>query len=76
MPQFTPVKSKNILGVAYDAPTQTLSIQFADQSVYVYDHVPPQVHAELMASESKGGFFHSKIRGQFTHHKQEAHRKQ
>ena len=73
---FVPVRSKNIKGIAYDAGTQTLSIQFNDESVYTYERVPPQVHTELMASESKGGFFHSKIRGQFTYHKQEAHRKQ
>lgn len=72
---FTPVKSKNIAGVAYDPATQTLSLKFHDESIYDYSPVPAGVHTEFMQSESKGSFFHSRIRTHYKNVKQEKPKK-
>ena len=70
--QFEPVKSKNIAAIGYDPATQTLGVRFHNESSdYFYDHVPAPLFTEFMKSESKGGFLHARIRGQFNHRKTE-----
>ena len=72
---ITPCESSQVAGFGYDAETQTLAVQFPGRgatpgSVYHYSAVPPEVFAEFQASESKGKFFGSKIRGHFSYEKQ------
>lgn len=72
---ITPCESSQVAGFGYDAKTQTLAVQFPGRgatpgSVYHYSAVPPEVFADFQASESKGKFFGSKIRGHFGYEKQ------
>lgn len=72
---ITPCESSQISGFGYDESTQTLAIQFPGRgvtpgSVYHYAAVPPGVFAEFKASESKGKFFGSQIRGRYDYEKQ------
>ncbi|WIG97568.1 KTSC domain-containing protein [Myxococcus sp. SDU36] len=60
-----PVESSNISSIGYDAPTQTLEVEFHDRSVYQYDQVPAAIHASLLAAASKGSYFASHIKGVF-----------
>lgn len=61
----TPVKSSNIKSAGYSAADQQLEVEFSNGSVYRYDGVPPQVHADLMASESIGRAFGQLVRNKF-----------
>lgn len=58
-----PVDSSQIAGIGYDANRETLAVQFkhGHRNVYHYPGVPPEVHAEFMASSSKGTFFGKRI---------------
>lgn len=60
------VASSNIRTVGYDHVTKVLTLQFHSGLVYDFDEVPPQVHHELMNSDSKGRFFNKYIRNEFT----------
>lgn len=63
---LVPVKSQNVAAIGYDAEAKILSVQFKGSGrVYRYSNVPPQVHADFMAAESKGSFLHTDIRGQY-----------
>lgn len=57
-----PAKSSSIVGVGYDPNSKTLEIQFVSGEVYRYFDVPPEVHSNLVNSESKGHFFMAHIR--------------
>lgn len=66
----TPVKSKQIRSIGYDAITQNLTVEFhAHGALYVYSNVPYEVHAELMAAESIGKYFNAKIKGVYKYYK-------
>jgi hypothetical protein len=65
-----PVKSSNVRSVGYDKETSTLAVEFNGGSVYHYHDVPKEVHENLIASRSVGGFLSSNIRGKFKHSKQ------
>jgi hypothetical protein len=66
MPTTTKCKSSHIKDFCYDEETNTLIITFQSGS-YVYDDVPPEVHAELIrineAGESVGKYFQASIKG-------------
>lgn len=57
-----PVRSTNLHSVGYDSTTRLLTIEFQNGSVYDFEDVPQELHAELMKAESHGKFFHSRIR--------------
>jgi len=65
----TPVTSSNIAEVGYDESSNTLEIQFNDQSVYQYIDVPKTVFESLVSAASVGQYFHANIRGQFRYSK-------
>lgn len=72
---LTPCESSQVAGFGYDEETRTLAVQFPGRgatpgSIYHYSDVPPEVFAEFQASESKGKFFGSKVRGHFSYEKQ------
>ena len=50
------VKSSNVKSIAYDADQHLLQVAFHSGATYDYHGVPPQVHAALMVSPSKGAF--------------------
>ena len=58
----TPVSSSNLISVGYDAPSQTLEVEFAGGSQYQYFDVPSQVHTELIGAGSVGKYFAENIR--------------
>lgn len=62
-----PVKSSNIASVGYDAETKVLRVEFTSGATYNYDGVSQQVHAEMMASSSVGGFLASRIKNKHAH---------
>ena len=59
------VSSSNIRGVGYQRSSLTLEVEFNNGGVFHFLGLPPQMYIELMGSESKGKYFHSKIRGKF-----------
>ena len=54
MAKLVPVESSMIQAVGYDPETRILEIVFNSGQTYCYDDVPPEVHQELMAADSKG----------------------
>jgi KTSC domain-containing protein len=66
---MVPVESSNIHSVGYHPASSTMWVIFKDGGHYVYNGVKPKVHADFMASKSKGKFFHTQIRGKYQHSK-------
>lgn len=69
---LTPCESSQVAAYGYDASTETLAIQFPGRGVkpgdtYHYAGVPADVFHEMVAAESKGKFFGSRIRGRFAY---------
>lgn len=69
--ELTPVESSSLHSVGYDSAANELHVRFkADGPLYVYEQVPPEAHAALMAADSKGKHFAAKIKGAYKHRKQ------
>ena len=45
--------------------TRVLEIEFASGRIYQYFDVPEEIHRDLLASDSKGRYFNSHIRGRY-----------
>lgn len=67
--KMVPVKSTNISDIGYHPESHTLWVNFTNGTRYIYNGVTPKTHADFMASQSKGKFFHSQIRGKYQHNK-------
>jgi secreted Zn-dependent insulinase-like peptidase len=68
--EHKPVKSSNILTVAYNHETQVMEVLFRGQDTpYSFKKVPKHVYQGLMEAESPGGFFHQHVKGQYEHEK-------
>lgn len=64
IPELTPVKSSNVDAIGHDG--QKLFVRFKGKgTVYSYTGVTQAMHDEMKAHESPGGYFHSKIKGNF-----------
>lgn len=64
--ELKPVKSSNIAEIGHEGTT--LHVRFrGGNKTYVYEGVPADVHAELMASESVGRHFAQVIKGRYPH---------
>jgi hypothetical protein len=61
----TPVQSKTLARVGYDAPDQLLWLEFRSGAVYRYFGVPPAIHQNLLNAPSKGAYFNRTIRQRF-----------
>jgi hypothetical protein len=59
------VASSNVVSIGYDEPSATLEIEFLNGAVYQYFNVGSDLHAQLMASPSKGQFMHAYIRNAY-----------
>ncbi len=57
-----PVSSSNLASVGYDANSETLEVEFKNQSIYQYYNVPQFMHEQLMQAPSIGTFFNANIR--------------
>jgi KTSC domain len=56
------VDSSSIASLGYDSELKTLELEYVSGGVYRYFDVPPSVHAQLMAAESKGRFVNTVIK--------------
>lgn len=61
---MVPVQSGQVKAIGYDAATQTLACCFAHGAghIYHYPNVSPELHADFMASDSKGTFIGQHIK--------------
>ena len=62
---FTPVKSRMILGVRYNDKTYELDVVFRTGDKYRYKNVPQFVFEGLLKAESHGQYMHKKVLGRF-----------
>src|SRR5690348_5229747 len=63
MAKLVPVESSMIQAVGYDPETRILEVVFNSGQTYCYEDVPPEVHQELMAADSKGQYMRAAIIG-------------
>lgn len=59
------VVSSNLNSIGFDPQTNTLEIEFNDNSVYHYFGVPEQVYLALLGASSHGKYFHANIRDRY-----------
>ena len=60
------VSSSFLDKVGYDAQAKVLAIQMKNSSdVYLYQDVPQELYDDLLAAESKGGFYVKNVKGKF-----------
>ena len=61
---MAPVQSNQVKAIGYDAATQTLACTFTRGPAHIYHYpgVSAELHAEFMASKSKGAFFGQRIK--------------
>ena len=68
------VDSSVFASVAYRGDQRQLFLRFHSGKVYRYFGFPPDQYDELLAAESKGGYFAGSIRGKFPYEEvREAH---
>ena len=66
MAQLVPVESSMIQAVGYDPKTHILEVVFNSAQTYCYEDVPPEIHQELMAADSKGRYMRAAIIGVYS----------
>jgi len=68
---LTPIEgSSQIAAEAYDPVNRVLTLKFhRTPALYHYLEVPPEVHQQFMAAESKGKAFGALIKDKFTFQK-------
>ena len=61
---MTPVDSKQVAAIGYDAARKTLAVAFVrgQGHIYHYLNVEPKTHADFVAAESIGTFFGKHIK--------------
>lgn len=59
------VQSSNLKSVGHSDVDNILEIEFYDGSVYQYDGVSVETHAELLNAPSKGKYLNSSIKGKY-----------
>lgn len=60
-----PVEWSMIRSVGYDPETETLEVEFNTGKVWQYLDVTAEVHRQLMASSSQGGYLRSLVIDQY-----------
>ena len=61
------VQSTTLVSVAYSSDRTLLELEFRDGTLHRFFHVPLSCFQQLLASDSKGGYFNSNIRNHFPH---------
>ena len=61
------VDSSLLASVFYQGSESVLQLEFRDGAIYHYFDVPLDVYDYLIAADSKGAYFNSRIRGRFRH---------
>lgn len=59
------VASSNIASIGYDAPSQTLEVEFMSGTIYQYYGVPENMYDQLMQAGSKGRFLNTYIKNAY-----------
>jgi hypothetical protein len=59
------VASKAIASIGYSKRLHILEIEFVNGAVYRYLQVAPSVHRDLMAADSKAGYYDANIKGNY-----------
>jgi hypothetical protein len=57
-----PVASSNILSAGYDAPSETLEVEFQNGTVYQFYNISQELYDQFMGAPSKGRFFNIYIK--------------
>lgn len=60
-----PVNSSNLVGVGYDAGSETLEVEFKSGAVYQYLNVPEFMWERLRDADSIGRFFNAEIKNAY-----------
>ena len=60
-----PVESRALAAVGYSKRLRALEIEFRRGGTYRYLQVPQVVHRQLLAADSKAGFYNQNIRGKY-----------
>ena len=60
-----PVESRALAAVGYSRRLRALEIEFKRGGTYRYLDVPLAVYQDLLAAESKAGFYNRNVRGKF-----------
>ena len=60
-----PVESRALVAVGYSKRLRALEIEFRRGGTYRYLEVPPSVHQDLLAAESKARFYNAHVRGRY-----------
>lgn len=58
----TPVESRAIRSVGYDADARTLEVEFSSGRVYAYDGVEPSLYEWLLRVPNKGAVFNRLVK--------------
>lgn len=66
---MTPVVSRDLASVGYDASSKTLYVSFHSGGTYSYSNVPESVYRGLMSAPSKGQYFRANIRTSYAYRK-------
>lgn len=59
------VKSSAVRAIGYDPESKTLAVHFSGGGLYHYGGVEPDVHADMLAAKSMGGFVAARLKGKF-----------
>jgi len=65
------VESTSIKSVGYDPKTKSLEVEVAAGRVYRYDEVPEHVYESFMSAKSKGRFFNTTIKNEYSYTKEQ-----
>jgi len=60
-----PIGSSVIAAVGYDSDEEVLEIEFRSGRVYQYFDVPRRVHKALLAADSLGAYFNTRIKPRY-----------
>ena len=63
------VNSGTIRAVGYDAPSQTLEVEFSSGSVIQYSRVSAEVYRRFLAAPTMASFFRDNIEESYTEHR-------
>jgi hypothetical protein len=60
-----PVASSNLISAGYDAPSETLEVEFSNGTVYQYYNVGAALYEQFTQAPSKGQFLNTYIRNAY-----------
>ena len=71
IPEMTPVSSSNIAKLGYESATQTVFVQFTNNSLYVYKNVPEGEYHRLFNASSIGSYLHRHFKNVYAYERLE-----